>query len=117
MKCEVMKLIGRNLMYARCQELKTQGFSISKKISFEEFDRHEFEAWTDECRNLLSLCQPEQYFPMNLKPSQIEWLLMVLSDTRHKIFREKSNTKGCCSSSFSVHKRLVFNHTIPRLST
>ncbi len=94
MKCEVMKLIGRNLMYARCQELKTQGFSISKKISFEEFDRHEFEAWTDECRNLLSLCQPEQYFPMNLKPSQIEWLLMVLSDTRHKIFKGEIEYQG-----------------------
>jgi len=94
MKREVMKLIGRNLMYARCQGLVAQGFSIGKEMRFKEFDRQEFKAWTDECRNLLSLCQPEQYCPRNLKPSQIEWLLMLLLDARHKIFKGEIEYRG-----------------------
>ena len=94
MKSEVMKLMGRNLMYARCQMLIGQGFSISKKISLEEFDRHEFKEWTKECMNLLSQCQPEPYFPQNLHPSQIEGLVMLLSDTRHKIFKGKIEYRG-----------------------
>ncbi|HTY23521.1 MAG TPA: hypothetical protein VMC85_10350 [Desulfomonilaceae bacterium] len=94
MKREVMKLIGKNLTYAQCQRLITQGFSMSKEMSLKEVDHHEFTAWMKECRNLLSLCQPEPYFPRNLDPSRIEELVMLLSDTRHKIFKGEIECQG-----------------------
>jgi len=86
--------MGKNLTYARCQRLITQGFSMSKKTSFEEFNRLEFKAWTEECRSVLSLCQPEPYFPQNPDPSRIKELVMLLSSTRHKIFKGEIECRG-----------------------
>ena len=70
---------------ARFQDLMTQGYSLSNKLYFKEFDPHEFDLWIGACRSLLSLCEPEPYFPWNAGPYHIEELVMLLLETRHKI--------------------------------
>jgi len=79
---------------ARFQDLMIQGFSISNKIYFKEFDQHEFEVWITECRSLLSLCEPEPYFPWSLDPHHIEELVMLLMHTLHQICRGEIEYQG-----------------------
>ena len=76
-------------MYTRFQDLITQGFSIANKCYFKEFDESEFEAWIGACRSLLSSCDPEPAFPWFPTVQNIEEIVMLLSETRHKIFRRE----------------------------
>lgn len=74
-------------MYARFQELMTEGYSLSNKLFFREFDPHEFDLWIGACRSLLSLCEPEPYFPWNADPHHIEELVMLLLKVSGEIVR------------------------------
>ena len=76
-------------MHARFQELMTQGFSIANKWYFKEFDESEFEAWIGACRSLLSDCDPEPTFPWFPIVHDIEQIICLLSETRHKILRRE----------------------------
>jgi len=81
-------------MYARFQNLINQGFSIANKWYFKEFDESEFEAWIEACRDLLSDCEPEPAFPWFPNVQHIEEIVMLLSETRHKIFRRETYYMG-----------------------
>jgi hypothetical protein len=73
---------------ARFQELIVKGFSLSNKISFREWNQDEFETWIDDCRDLLSRCEPEpEGFPWCPDQSHIEEIVMLLSQTRSRISR------------------------------
>jgi len=74
-------------MYARFQELMTQGFSISNKIHFKEFDQHEFEAWVEACYSLIGACKPEPYFPCFPDHRHIEEIVFLLQKVLGEISR------------------------------
>ena len=73
-------------MYStRFQELMTQGYSLSNKWYFKEWNQHEFDEWIEDCKNILSSCEPEPYFPWFPEPTHIEEIVMLLGRTRSKI--------------------------------
>jgi len=72
---------------SRFGTLMTEGYALSNKLYFNEFDPHEFNQWIAACRSLLSLCEPEPYFPWNPDPRHIEELVMLLAATRSRISR------------------------------
>jgi hypothetical protein len=76
-------------MYARFQELMTQGHSLSNKFYFGQWNQDEFERWLDDCHNLLSSCEPEPQLPWFPNVQHIEEIVMLLWETRHKIFRRE----------------------------
>ena len=76
-------------MYARFQELMTQGFSLANKLYFKEFNENEFHRWVEDCERLLANCEPQPAFPWFPTYQHIEEIVMLLSDTRHKIFRRE----------------------------
>jgi len=78
----------------RFQALMTEGYALSNKIHFNEFDPHEFGQWLSACRSLLSLCEPEPYFPWNPDPRHIEELVMLLSATQRKISKGEVQYTG-----------------------
>lgn len=79
---------------ARFQDLMTEGYSLSNKLFFKEFDHHEFDLWIGACRSLLSLCEPEPYFPWNADPHHIEELVMLLSKTWSRISKGEIEYMG-----------------------
>jgi len=83
-------------MYStRFQELKTRGFSLSNKRHFRQWNQYEFDEWIDECRSLLSCCEPEpDGFPWCPDPRHIEEIVMMLSATERKISRGQIEYTG-----------------------
>jgi hypothetical protein len=74
-------------MYARFQELMTEGFSLSNKFYFGEWNPDEFAAWIKDCQNLLSCCEPEPYFPSCSDHRHIEEIVMLLQKVSSEISR------------------------------
>ena len=74
-------------MYSsRFQELMTEGYALSNKLYFKEFNQHEFNKWIDDCELLLAKCEPEpDGFPWCPDPRHIEEIVMLLSETSSKI--------------------------------
>ena len=72
---------------ARFQDLMTEGYSLSNKLYFKEFDESEFEAWIEDCQSLLSCCEPEPYFPSCPDPRHIEEIVFLLLKVSDEILR------------------------------
>ena len=73
----------------------TQGFALANKLSFKEFDQHEFQAWIEDCESLLSCCEPEPAgFPWCPDSRHIEEIVMLLSATRSRISRGEVHYTG-----------------------
>lgn len=76
------------------RELMTQGFALSNKIRFGEWNPDEFDQWIRDCRRLLSRCEPEPHLPWFPDPMHIEEIVMILSGTRQKISRGEITHRG-----------------------
>jgi hypothetical protein len=72
---------------SRCQALMTQGFSLANKWYFRQWNQYEFDKWIDDCRSLLSSCEPEPYLPYFPTVSNIEEIVMLLGTMSAKISR------------------------------
>ncbi len=72
---------------SRFGTLMTEGYTLSNKLYFKEFDPHEFDEWIAACRSLLSCCEPEPHFPWCPDPRHIEEIVMLLSKTSSRISR------------------------------
>ena len=79
---------------SRFGTLMTEGYTLSNKLYFNEFDPHEFDQWISDCRRLLAKCEPEPYFPWNSDPRHIEELVMLLGKTRYKISKGQIQYTG-----------------------
>lgn len=75
------------MVTSRFQELMTQGYALSNKLYFGEFDESEFEQWIDDCDSLLSSCEPEPHFPLNHDPRHIEEIVFLLLKVLGEISR------------------------------
>jgi hypothetical protein len=69
------------------QDLMTRGFSLSNKLYYKELSQSEFDKWTQECKDILSCCEPEPGFPWYPRPENIEEIVMTLGQIRSKISR------------------------------
>ncbi|MGB6068799.1 MAG: hypothetical protein WBG50_28650 [Desulfomonilaceae bacterium] len=67
------------------QELMTKGFSLSNKWYFREWNQREFDGWIEDCKDILSCCEPEPELPWFTGPQHIEEIVMTLGETRRKI--------------------------------
>ena len=82
-------------MYStRCQALMTQGFALSNKLHFREWNPDEFRAWIDDCERLLSNCDQESGFPWFPGTQHIEEIVAILGETRRKISRGQIRYTG-----------------------
>lgn len=81
-------------MYSRFQELMTQGFSLSNKFYFGEWNPDEFKQWIEDCQTLFSYCEPEPHFPLNLDPRHIEEIVFLLLKVSGEISRGKIQYVG-----------------------
>lgn len=72
----------------RFQELMTQGYSLSNKYYFGEWNSDEFKAWIDQCQSLLASCEPEPAgFPWSPGPHHIEEIVFLLQKVSGEIVR------------------------------
>jgi hypothetical protein len=74
-------------MYSRFQELMTEGYALSNKLHFGEWNPDEFDAWINNCQSLLSCCEPEPYFPSCPGPRHIEEVVFLLLKVSGEIVR------------------------------
>jgi hypothetical protein len=72
----------------------TQGFALSNKWNFRQWNQSEFEAWINDCRSLLSLCEPEPHFPYFPDHRHIEEIVMLLGAMSAKISRGQVDYMG-----------------------
>ncbi len=74
-------------MYSRFQELITEGYALSNKLHFGEWNPNEFDAWIKDCQSLLSSCEPEPYFPSCPDHRHIEEVVFLLLKVSGEISR------------------------------
>ena len=73
---------------SRFQELMTEGYALSNKLYFNEFDPDEFHQWINDCKRILAKCEPEpDGFPWFPDHRHIEEIVMLLSKTSSRISR------------------------------
>jgi len=82
------------MFISRFETLMTEGYALSNKLYFNEFDPDEFHQWIATCRSLLSLCEPEPYFPWNPDPRHIEELVMLLKKVSSEISKGQIQYTG-----------------------
>jgi hypothetical protein len=81
-------------MYSRFQELMTAGYSLSNKLHFGEWNPDEFEAWIEDCQNLLSACEPEPLLPLCPDRRHVEEVVFLLLKVSSEISRGKIQYLG-----------------------
>jgi hypothetical protein len=74
-------------MYARFQELMTEGYALSNKLHFGEWNPNEFDQWIEDCQSLLSCCEPEPHFPSSPDHRHIEEVVFLLLKVSGEISR------------------------------
>jgi hypothetical protein len=72
---------------ARIRDLMTRGYALANKWYFKEFNTNEFDKWIDDCKSLLSCCDPEPNFPDFPTVSHVEEIVMLLGRMSAKIAR------------------------------
>jgi len=72
----------------------TQGYALSNKLHFGEWNPDEFEQWIEDCRTLLSSCEPEPHFPLNPDPRHIEEIVFLLLKVSGEISRGEVEYMG-----------------------
>jgi hypothetical protein len=75
------------MYHSRFQELMTEGYALSNKLHFGEWNPDEFEAWIKDCQSLLSCCEPEPYFPSCPDRRHIEEIVFLLLKVSGEIVR------------------------------
>jgi len=79
----------------RFQELMTEGWGLANKLYFKELDPHEFDQWVENCKSLLSRCEPEpQGFPWCPDHRHIEEIVMLLHNVSSEISKGKIQYTG-----------------------
>ena len=73
----------------RFRQLMTEGYGFANKWYFKEFNESEFQNWVQDCRNLLSRCEPEPYFPRFPDHGDIEEIVFLLAMTSSRISKGK----------------------------
>ncbi len=76
------------------RELMTQGYALSNKMYFGEWNPDEFDQWIRDCRRLLSRCEPEPHLPWFPDPMHIEEIVMLLYKVSGEISRGKVEYLG-----------------------
>lgn len=81
-------------MYSRFQELMTQGYVLSNKLHFGEWNPDEFKQWIEDCRTLVSSCEPEPYLPSCPDHRHIEEVVFLLLKVSGEISRGEVEYMG-----------------------
>ena len=64
-------------MYSiRFQELMTKGYALSNKFHFGQWNEDEFQAWVEDCYDIVAACKPEPCFPSLPDHRHIEEIVM-----------------------------------------
>lgn len=82
------------MITTRFRELMTRGYALANKIYFKELGPREFDQWIEDCRNLVSWCEPEPHLPWFPDPRHIEEIIMILSGTMSRISRREIEYVG-----------------------
>jgi len=82
------------MLSSRIHELMTQGYALSNKFRFGEWNQGEFEAWVEECYDIVAACKPEPYFPCSPTVGHIEEIVSILMVTSRKIFHGEIEYQG-----------------------
>jgi hypothetical protein len=90
------ELIRRRIMYsARFQKLMTTGYGLASKLHFKELAPREFDQWVQDCRSLLSKCEPEpDGFPWWPDERHIEEIVFLLQKVLGQISRREIQYMG-----------------------
>lgn len=79
----------------RFRELMIQGYALSNKLHFGEWNPGEFDQWVQDCRTLLSRCEPEpEGFPWFPSYRHIEEIVFLLQRVRGQILRGQRQYLG-----------------------
>ena len=82
------------MLTSQVQELMTQGYALSNKFHFGQWNQGEFEAWVNECYDIIAACEPELYFPLFPDHRHIEEIVLILMVTSRKISHGEIEYQG-----------------------
>jgi len=82
------------MLSSRIHELMTQGYALSSKYYFGQWNQSEFEGWVEECYDIVAACTPEPEFPYFPDHRNIEEIVLILMHTLHRILRGETKYQG-----------------------